>query len=1036
MKFKFKIQKYQTDAVNSIIRVFEGQPFLDKVKYSRDMGLRKPSLQQSLFEIEGSAFDPEDMGFENANIQLTEDIIFNNIRSIQCENNIKISESIKKAYGKIALDIEMETGTGKTYVYIKSIFELNKMYGWSKFIIIVPSIAIREGVKKSFEMTQDHFMEYYGKKARFFIYNSARLHEIDTFSSSATINVMIINAQAFNATGKDARRISMELDDFAGRKPIDVIARNRPILILDEPQKLGGTKTQDGLKNFNPLFSLHFSATHKKQNNLIYVLDALESYNKRIVKKIEVKGFELKNLRGTNGYAYLSGIILSKNKPPMARIEFEINYSKGISREIRILSVKDNLYHKSAGANMPPLEQYKDNYIISEINPMTNTVVFLNGTVLRIGEAIGNVAEQDIRRVQIRETIISHFEKEKSNFYKGIKTLSLFFIDEVAKYKWYDKEGVEQNGEYANIFEIEYMSILNEIIKAEDEETKYFSYLRRLKDKKVHNGYFSIDKKGRSANPAIIKRGENAGLSDDISAYELILKNKERLLRFEEPTRFIFSHSALREGWDNPNIFQICTLKKSDSTITKRQEVGRGMRICVNQNGDRMDQSAVGTNVHDINKLTVIASDSYKTFVSGLQSEIKEDLYDRPNKASREYFIGKFLKNTEGKMVEIDRDTASLIYKYLIKNDYVDNHDGISQEYYAAAAAGELAPLPKELEPYIDSVYVLISSVYSGELPKDMISDGNKSKLSENPLNANFYKKEFQILWNYINHKYTYDVTFDSEELIKKAVAHIDNKLFVSQLKYVRTTGIQKNEMDKDALGRGESFTLGKTETKELKIEISSIKYDLVGKVAYGTSLTRRTIAKILQGINPKTFAWYKENPEEFITKAINLINEQKAALTIDHITYNQTDGSYDSNIFNAEKERIDFERAFKSEKAVQDYVITDGTAEKSVERRFAEDLDRAEEVCVYAKLPRGFKIPTPVGKYTPDWAIAFYEGTVKHIYFIAETKGSLESLQQRPIEATKIRCARKLFNELSTSNVKYHDVTNYQELLDIMKAL
>ena len=1036
MKFKFKIQQYQTDAVAAITRVFDGQPFLDKVKYTRDLGVRKTSAQASIFDLPNSGFDKDDIGFENANLVITNEQLLDNVRAIQQDGNIRLADSLAMAYGRPAFDIEMETGTGKTYVYIKSIFELNKKYGWSKFIIVVPSIAIREGIKKSFEITQDHFMEYYGKKARFFIYNSAKLQDIDTFSSSGSINVMIINAQAFNASGKDARRIDMRLDDFQGRKPIEVIARNRPILILDEPQKLGGEKTQEKLKTFNPLFSLHFSATHKKQNNLIYILDALESYNRRLVKKIEVKGFELKNLRGTSGYIYLSGIILSKNKPPMARIEFEINYAKGISRETRILGVKDSLYHRSAGANMPPLEQYKDNFVISEINPFTNTVTLLNGTVLKIGQAIGNVAERDIRRVQIRETIISHFEKEESNFYKGIKTLSLFFIDEVAKYKWYDAEGQEQHGEYAEIFEREYKAILGEILRPDIVDTPYTLYLRGLEGKRTHCGYFSIDKKGRATDPTVIKRGEDAGLSDDISAYDLILKNKERLLSFNEPTRFIFSHSALREGWDNPNVFQICTLKKSDSSITKRQEVGRGMRLCVNQSGDRIDSAAVGTAVHDINKLTVIASDSYADFVTGLQSEIKAELYDRPHKATREYFTGKFLKDADGTQVKIEKDTAAAIYKYLVKNDYVDNDDRISQDYYTAADNGTLAPLPQELQAYTNSIHVLISSVYSGELPKDMISDASKSKILDNPLNSNFYKKEFQALWDLINHRYTYDVTFDSEELIRHAIAHIDDKLFVSQLKYVRTVGVQKGEMDKDALARGESFTTGKTETKELAIATSSVEYDLVGKIAFGTTLTRKTIVRILQGIAPKTFAWFKANPEEFIAKVINLINEKKAALTVDHITYNQTDGTYDSDIFNAERQRADFERAFKAEKAVTDYVFTDGTADKSVERRFAEALDGAAEVCVYAKLPRGFQIPTPMGNYTPDWAIAFYEGTVKHIYFIAETKGTLESLQQRPIEAAKIRCARRLFNEISTSKVKYHDVTSYQELLDIMQAI
>lgn len=1015
--------------MNAIKQVFNGQPFFDSIKYTLDLGTQKTSQHPSF-----SNFEKYDTGYENAKILLTDEALLKNINEIQSENNIKLSDKLHKQLGRVALDIEMETGTGKTYVYIKSIFELNKKYGWSKFIVVVPSVAIREGVKKSFEVTQEHFMDSYKKKARFFIYNSARLDELDKFSSDTKMNVMIINAQAFNATGKDARRIDMVLDDFAGRKPIDVIAKNRPILILDEPQKLGGAKTQEKLKTFNPLFTMNFSATHKKQNNLIYVLDALESYNKKLVKKIEVKGFELKNLRGNSGYVYLSGIVLSKDKPPMARMEFEINYKKGINRETRILKIKDNLYYKSAGKEMPGLEQYKNNYVISDISPQTNTVTFLNGTTIQSGEAIGNIAEQDIRRVQIRETILSHFEKEESNFYNGIKTLSLFFIDEVAKYKQYNEAGEEINGEYADIFNREYISVLNE--KLSLIETQYIKYLKGLDGKKTHNGYFSIDKKtGRSTDPSIIKRGEDTGLSDDINAYELILKNKERLLSFEEPTRFIFSHSALREGWDNPNVFQICTLKKSDSTITKRQEVGRGMRLCVNQEGDRMDATVQDINVHEINKLTVIASDSYADFVTALQKEIKDELYDRPLKATIEYFENKIVKDVDGNKKTLDKVLAKKLFMYLNTNSYADEEDNITEKYRTELAAGTLVPLPEELKPYTESVQTLINSVFSGKLPEDMISNGNKTKV-ENKINDNFHKKEFQKLWSYINHKYTYDVTFDSEELITKAIKHIDEKLFVTQLKYVSTVGLQKDKMDADALSRGESFTQGKTETKELAVANSNIEYDLVGKVALGTTLTRRTIVKILQGITPKTFMCYRANPEEFINKVINLINEQKAALTVEHITYNQTEGIYDSDIFTAQKNKAEFEKAFKAEKHIQDYVFTDGTAEKSVERKFAEELDRAKEVCVYAKLPRGFHIPTPMGNYSPDWAIAFNKDSVKHIYFIAETKGTLSSLELRPIEQAKIHCARKLFNELSTSCVKYHDVMDYQELLDVMGRL
>ncbi|GHV03156.1 type III restriction endonuclease subunit R [Clostridia bacterium] len=1025
MKFKFKIQGYQTEAVAAITQVFDGQPYLDKVRYTRDLGVQKHDSQQTLFDMAG--FEKDDIGFENAKIVLTDDALLENIRRLQSENNIKQSERLFNHLGAACLDIEMETGTGKTYVYIKSIFELNKKYGWSKFIIVVPSVAIREGVKKSFEQTADHFMEYYNKKARFFIYNSAKLQDIDTFSSSSNINVMIINAQAFNATGKDARRIDMKLDDFQSRKPIDVIAKNRPILILDEPQKLNGEKTQDGLKKFKPLFAMTFSATHVKQNNLIFVLDALEAYNRKLVKKIEVKGFELKNLRGTNGYIYVSRIVLSKNKPPQAAIEFEISYNKGTSREMRILGVGDNLYHKSAGGDMPPLEQYKDNYVISEINPFTNTVTFLNGKTIKAGTAVGDASEKDIRRVQIRETILSHFEKEESNFDKGIKTLSLFFIDEVAKYKRYNEAGDEVNGEYADIFEKEYNDILNGYLSLI--ETPYIKYLRGLDGKKTHNGYFAIDNKTRRViDPSVIKRGEDAGLSDDISAYELILKNKERLLSFEEPTRFIFSHSALREGWDNPNVFQICTLKKSDSTVSKRQEVGRGMRLCVNSAGDRQDDTVAGISVHDLNKLTVIASEGYTEFVAGLQRDIKEVLYERPTKATQEYFTGKYIKDATGKSIQLDKPLAKKIYLYLNMNGYADDNDNITAAYRAAAERQELAPLPVELQPYAETVHKLIASVFDESILAGMFEDGNASKPT-NKLNDNFYKKEFQTLWGLINHRYTYTVTFESDELITKAIKHLDDKLFVTQLKYITTVGIQKGQMDADALGRGEAFTHGTTQTKELKIASSDVKYDLVGKIAYGTTLTRKTVVKILQGVAPRTFMHYKSNPEEFITKAIRLINEQKAALTVEDITYNQTDGTYDSKIFISEKSRVELSKAYEAKKHVLDYVVTDSDGE----RRFAVDADNASEVCVYAKLPRGFQIPTPVGNYAPDWAIAFNEGTVKHIYFVAETKGSMSSMHLDEIERAKVDCVKKLFTTLKSGQVKYDVITDYQTLYDLV---
>lgn len=591
MKFQFKIQQYQTDAVENTVGVFAGQPSHDTAAYRRDVGRER--------------LDFEETGYRNAEVELDARQLLENIRKVQRESNIPLSDKLvaTNGLGACSLDIEMETGTGKTYVYIKTMFELNKRYGWSKFIVVVPSIAIREGVYKSFAMLEDHFMEHYGRKARHFVYDSGNLNQLDSFSSNGGINVMIINTQAFAASlkeggrSKESRIIYDKRDAFGSRRPIDVIAANRPIIIMDEPQKMEGEATQTGLKRFAPLFVLNYSATHKTKHNTVYALDALDAYREKLVKRIQVKGFELRNLQGTGTYLYIDSIILSKNEPPMARIEIEVKRKSGtIARESRKLAYGDDLFAVSG------MNQYKG-YVISEINPFRNTVSFLNGITLHKGEVTGDVSELTLQRVQIRETIRSHFEKERELFGKGIKTLSLFFIDEVAKYKSYDGQGNEVKGVFQQIFEEEYTRLLNENLSLFDDA--YQAYLRRFQVHEIHGGYFSIDKKSGRAIDS--KTGRKSDISDDISAYDLILKDKERLLSFDEPMRFIFSHSALREGWDNPNVFQICTLRHSNSEVNKRQEVGRGLRLCVDKDGNRMDYEALGDRVHDINKLTVIA---------------------------------------------------------------------------------------------------------------------------------------------------------------------------------------------------------------------------------------------------------------------------------------------------------------------------------------------------------------------------------------------------------------------------------------------
>lgn len=1023
MKLKFKTQAFQTAAVQAVVDCFQGQPPASPAAMSYRIDPGKVAQGQTI----GSTVGSED-GFRNADLRLGDAAMLDNIQKVQRAQNLPVSgELVKTKVAAVNLDIEMETGTGKTYCYIKTIFELNQRYGWSKFIVVVPSIAIREGVAKSLEITAEHFLETYHKKARFFIYNSKQLHHLESFSSDAGINVMIINVQAFAAKGADNRRIYDELDDFQSRKPIDVISANRPILILDEPQKMEGAATHKSLEAFKALMVLRYSATHKTTHNKIHRLDALDAYNQRLVKKIAVRGIAVKGLAGTAGYLYLQSIEISTNKPPEARVEFEQRLVNGEPKRVmRKLGKGDNLFDLSNR-----LDQYRVGYVVSDINANTDTLTFTNGLELTAGHATQDLTEDALRRIQIREAIKAHFDKEQALFQQGVKVLTLYFIDEVAKYR--DYTAADEKGEYARIFEEEYNLYLNEVLDLH--ETPYIQYLKRIPAEKTHSGYFAIDKKSkRLADPDVVKRGENAGLSDDVDAYDLILKDKERLLSLAEPVRFIFSHSALREGWDNPNVFVICALKHSDNTISRRQEVGRGLRLSVNQSGDRMDHPAT---VHDVNVLTVVASESYKDFVAALQKDISESLSARPRVANEEYFTGKVLK-TAGGDVQVTPQMAKQIYRYLVKNDYTNDADQIAATYHDAKKAGVLADLPEELKPYAEQVFQLIDSVFSdGQLP----DIGNDRSPKKNPLNANFEKQEFKALWNRINGKAAYSVAFDSDELVKKAVDSLNHKdagLRVTPLQYTIQRGEQAAAVTYDDMKGGNAFELKAMQTEASYASThSAVKYDLIGKLAEGTQLTRRTIAEILKGVNVAVFAQFKTNPESFIAEAIRMINEQKATIIIEHLAYDPVEDKFDLDIFTAGQTKQDFSNAVKTPKHhIYDYVLPDSGSKP--ERQFAEALEASAEVVVYAKLPRGFLIPTPVGDYNPDWAITFKEGSVKHVYFVAETKGTMSSMELRPIEKTKIDCARKFFDEINRryepENVRYDVVDSFGKLMQLVK--
>ena len=1015
MKIQYRHQKFQADAAKAVVDVFAGQPYLTPT-YMMDRG-------SGNYQI-GVNEERDFTGFSNQRIvpELSDQRILEQLNKIQRTNQLKPSDKLEGRANGYNLTIEMETGVGKTYTYIKTMFELNKHYGWSKFIVVVPSVAIREGVYKSFEMTQEHFAEEYGKKIRFFIYNSAQLTEIDRFASDSSINVMIINSQAFNAKGKDARRIYMKLDEFRSRRPIDIIAKTNPILIIDEPQSVEGKQTKERLKEFHPLLTLRYSATHKSDSiyNMVFRLDAMEAYNRRLVKKISVKGITESGTTATDSYLYLESINLSKSDPT-ATLQFEVKMASGApKKKSRIVKIGDNLYDYSGG-----LEEYRNGFVVKQIDGRDDSVEFINGIKIFAGDVIGAVDEDQLRRIQIRETILSHIQRECQLFYKGIKVLSLFFIDEVANYREYDAAGQPVNGKYAAMFEEEYEDIIGSMQLAIGDD-EYLRYLQAISASKTHAGYFSVDGKGKMVNSKV---GRKETTSDDVSAYELIMKNKELLLDRDpvrSPVRFIFSHSALREGWDNPNVFQICTLKQSGSDVRKRQEVGRGLRLCVNQSGERMDTNVLGNDVHNINILTVIASESYDSFAKGLQTEMAEAVADRPCAVTVELFVGKVIKDEHGNEQVIDQATASAIHFDMIVNGYIDRKGALTDKYYEDKANGEIK-VAEEVADSAASVLAIIDSIYDERSmqPENARSNNVELQLDEDKLAM----PEFKALWSRINAKSVYIVDFDTEELIQKAITALNSKLRVSKIHFQVETGTMDAIKSKEELLSGASFV--KEESASYGVTVaanSNVKYDLIGKLVDETGLTRKALVAILKGIQSTVFSQFKDNPEEFIVKAAALINDEKATAVIEHITYDVLDDHYGTDVFTDPtiKGRLGF-NAMKAKKHLYDHIVYDSTGE----RDFAAELDTNTNVAVYVKLPDGFYIATPVGHYNPDWAIAFYEGSVKHIYFVAETKGSMRSMQLRLIEQSKIHCAREHFKAISGDGVVYDVVDSYRTLLE-----
>ena len=966
--------------------------------------------------------------YSNPVIDLRSNRFIGNIYRIQQRERQNVAEKYRNEQpvgNTLCLDIKMETGTGKTYVYTHTIFELHKRYGINKFIIAVPSIAIKAGTSTFLNETyvKAHFKNTLGydaeinvgvleavkkqKKGRKYFPTAVRAFVEGSRLNRNKIYVLIVNS-ALLTTGKMLTRNDYDVTIEGYDRPFDALRSTRPFVIIDEPHTF--SRDQKAYKaiisELTPQCIIRFGATFpmttigkgKKKTtvrdyeHLLYDLNAQRSFSSGLIKGVMKEHFEPTSTINEK----VKILDINDKKATFQHIT-------QTSKASHVLSVGDSL-----------------SILSPELTGLTITGITKDLVILSNGMEKHKKDEFDVdiytssyQESMLRLAIQRHFETERDNFHreKGrIKTLALFFIDDILSFRG-DDEG--NNAWLRDLFD----RLLEAQLKTElqkENSPGYATYLRAsLNDLAAcRAGYFAQD--NSDPDDAVKKEVDD------------ILHNKTELLSFvnkkgqPNTRRFLFSKWTLKEGWDNPNVFQICTLRHSNSTTAKRQEVGRGLRLCVDKNGVRMDKELLGDDVHEINKLTVIANESYADFTSALQKETREVLRERAAKATVAYFTGKQIKIGE-ELHTIDELEASRIIIYLEDNGYIDEDKHITPEYREAIASGNVAPLPPKLQPIAEGVTRLINSIFDPKALDDMVVE-EKTTIRENKLNENFGKEEFQALWKEINHQYVYTVSYDSEELIENAILHINAELDVKQLRYIMVEGTQdEKQVTEFGDTRSQSHLLTDVCT-------STVRYDLVGDIAKGANLTRRTVVKILQGIKESKLYLFKNNPEEFIRKVISIIKEQKSTMIVETIHYNMTEGKYDSSIFTV-KSKMDFDKAYEAKKHITDYVFSDSKGE----RQFAHDLDQAKEVVVYAKLPRTFQIPTPVGNYAPDWAIAMEVDGIKHIFFIAETKGSMSSMDLTKIELAKIECAEKLFNSISTSKVKYHKVASYSDLLDEM---
>lgn len=1009
MKIKFESElPYQQEAINAIVDIFQGQEVCTSnfTVFSPEYLAKQKTL------------DFNQIGYANK-LQLTEAQILENTQKIQLRNGLKPSLPNEVDIKHLDFSIEMETGTGKTYVYLRTIMEMNRQYGFTKFIIVVPSIPIKEGVYKSLQITETHFKEHYNNLPyKYFIYDSSNLPDVRDFAVNDQLQIMVINIDAFRKSFENekdetkSQNIIHRYNDKLGYKPLQLIQDTRPVVIIDEPQTTLSTDlAKKSVKNLNPLVMLRYSATHKEKLNLMYKLDAVDAYNRQLVKQIEVASVKVDGAAIDGAYLKLVSV---KNKPNIrAKVDVDILERGERKRKPKELKKNDDLLE------ITKLQQY-EGFIVNDIYTQTGNeyIEFINGTILKLGESIGTVDDSLIKRMMIRKTIEEHLDKELTLNPKGIKVLSLFFIDAVKHYRLYDEDGNVKNGDYAIMFEEEYKKLIK--------KPKYQSLFGEIKDlnseaQEIHNGYFSIDKKSKASNKKEkfeYFKDTSGNVAADEDTYNLIMKEKEKLLSFESKLRFIFSHSALKEGWDNPNVFQICTLKEAGtSEIRRRQEIGRGLRLAVNQEGERIYG-------FDTNTLTVMASESYEDFVDNLQKEIEKETGIVFGILQPHSFNNITVEMHGADPVFLGQEKSEQLFDFLIMKGYISNKGKVQETLKADLRSGNVE-LPDDLEDHVKAQVIETLKQTAGKLEIKRNEDKQVVKINKQVL----LSPEFKELWDKVKYKTTYSVRFDSENLIKCCQKHISDRLVVSRGKLVYEKTIIEINKAGVSIAAEPEVEYGTIDTNV------SVLPDIVTYLQNETQLTRKSIVQILSGCT--NLQYFKRNPQKFIEGCIDIINEQMRLHIVDGIVYTKIGDHeiYSQELFQNEQLTGYLKsNMLASTKSPYEHVVYDSGVESDLTKEF----ERNKNVKVYAKLPRWFEIDTPLGKYNPDWAVLFDVNGTEKLFFVVESKGTMGFDFLRPAEQGKIECGKKHFQEIAEktgSDLSLEYVSNMEDFVEKVLA-